>query len=274
MLTKNDLRVKYGDDIAFLFKGDEPFTEVDGHPGGVVIQKGNEGIICFECGKAFKRLGNHLKNHSMSGKQYKKKYGISSKTALCTREESNHISLNNSVREYKPNSVSMDYARSFSIAKCKQLRDEGKLKSTSLQRQNALDICPAQVVKHYKRAMVRFGTNTPSSRQLDKLRGGLSFQISKHFGSLSNFQKVHGFDVRKMHQSEAEEIELIEAIRDYVGAKKRLPFNMKYGSNDFRKSIDGFPFGIGMYWRRFGSYRRAWLSCGIKKEGKEWVTFE
>jgi len=43
-------------------------------------------VICLECGKEFKQLGNrHLKDHGMDAKEYRKKYGFSARQPLSAK---------------------------------------------------------------------------------------------------------------------------------------------------------------------------------------------
>jgi predicted transcriptional regulator len=47
------------------------------------IQKNQ--IICLECGMGFKMLTKHLKSHGITAKEYRKKYGFTSRQSLCAR---------------------------------------------------------------------------------------------------------------------------------------------------------------------------------------------
>ena len=43
-------------------------------------------IVCLECGKEFKQLGNrHLKEHGLDSKAYRKKYGFSARQPLSAK---------------------------------------------------------------------------------------------------------------------------------------------------------------------------------------------
>jgi len=48
------------------------------------IQKNK--IICMECGQEFKMLSpKHLRSHSLTGREYRKKYGFSLRQPLCAK---------------------------------------------------------------------------------------------------------------------------------------------------------------------------------------------
>ena len=42
-------------------------------------------VICLECGKEFKQLGKHLKEHGLDAKEYRKKYGFKARQPLAAK---------------------------------------------------------------------------------------------------------------------------------------------------------------------------------------------
>ena len=42
-------------------------------------------IVCLECGQAFKMLTKHLKSHNMTAREYRKKYGFTSRQCCAPR---------------------------------------------------------------------------------------------------------------------------------------------------------------------------------------------
>ena len=42
-------------------------------------------VICLECGKEFKQLGMHLKEHGLDAKEYRKKYGFKARQPLVAK---------------------------------------------------------------------------------------------------------------------------------------------------------------------------------------------
>lgn len=60
-------------------------------------------IVCLECGQSFKMLTKHLKSHSMSSKEYRKKYGFSSRQSLCAKALSDERSAASKERGIHPN---------------------------------------------------------------------------------------------------------------------------------------------------------------------------
>lgn len=65
------------------------------------IQKNR--IICLECGQSFKMLTKHLKSHGMTAREYRKKYGFSSRQSLCAKALSDERSAASKERGIHPN---------------------------------------------------------------------------------------------------------------------------------------------------------------------------
>ncbi|RKX63663.1 MAG: transcriptional regulator [Tenericutes bacterium] len=65
------------------------------------IQKNK--IVCLECGQSFKMLTKHLKSHGMNPKEYRKKYGFSSRQSLCAKSLSEERSQASKERGIHPN---------------------------------------------------------------------------------------------------------------------------------------------------------------------------
>jgi predicted transcriptional regulator len=65
------------------------------------IQKNK--IVCLECGQSFKMLTKHLKSHNMNAREYRKKYGFSSRQSLCAKALSDERSAASKERGIHPN---------------------------------------------------------------------------------------------------------------------------------------------------------------------------
>ena len=56
-------------------------------------------IVCLECGQEFKMLSpKHLKSHSLTSREYRKKYGFSARQPLCAKALSEKRSLSGKER--------------------------------------------------------------------------------------------------------------------------------------------------------------------------------
>ena len=60
-------------------------------------------IVCLECGQSFKMLTKHLKSHDMTAREYRKKYGFSSRQSLCAKALSDERSAASKERGIHPN---------------------------------------------------------------------------------------------------------------------------------------------------------------------------
>lgn len=60
-------------------------------------------IVCLECGQAFKMLTKHLKSHNMTARDYRKKYGFTSRQSLCAKALSDERSAASKERGIHPN---------------------------------------------------------------------------------------------------------------------------------------------------------------------------
>jgi predicted transcriptional regulator len=60
-------------------------------------------IVCLECGQAFKMLTKHLKSHNMTAREYRKKYGFTSRQSLCAKALSDERSTASKERGIHPN---------------------------------------------------------------------------------------------------------------------------------------------------------------------------
>ena len=94
--TLFDIQKKYGNDVFPPYKGVEPFMENKngiGYQGVVLYNQIEDKVQCNECVKWFKSVGSHVfMKHGMTSKQYKKKYGLLIKTAICSPTVSRKLS--------------------------------------------------------------------------------------------------------------------------------------------------------------------------------------
>ena len=85
----------------------------DAESGGVVVTESEEinstldpkksiqknKVVCLECGQEFKMLSpKHLASHSLTAKEYRKKYGFSARQPLCAKALSEKRSLSGKER--------------------------------------------------------------------------------------------------------------------------------------------------------------------------------
>jgi hypothetical protein len=266
MLTKQDLKIKYGDDIVFLFKGDEPFTEINNHPAGMLIERDGK-VMCYECGKWFKSLGRHISTHRMKLDEYKEKYGFNKNCGLCSKE----VSFNASERFTDMHKKGIIKPPTGELL-CKA-REKANLArigtKTTMQYKNQHDTCPEQLRKRMELLVSKFG-ETVTVKEARTFDYGLVTRAKEYEGGWNKFKESFGIKINEINKKTKDIADLIYDIRRFVISSNRLPW---YGKKQV--VLDGFPHIKGTYKNYFGSYRKAWLHCGLKRESRNfWLTVD
>lgn len=259
VLTNNDLYKKYGDDIVFLFKGDEPYVRQNGFAAGVLIEKNNK-VMCNECEEWFKSIGSHLKKrHSMTSAKYKEKYGFNRKAPLCSASHSRNLREKQLRVMSDPDSRKKAF-EALAQGHITQSKNGRKYSKKRMQGLNIRNACPEQMKQRFKLAQAVLGKKIPLN-QLRQYDSGLENYGVRHFGSWNKFKKSLGVEI-DTSSYKIEKAKLIYALRDYVKRYKSLPWNMttKNAENDF-------PYSMAPYITRWGSYTRAAFACGIATDG-------
>lgn len=259
-MTKQDLKNKYGE-ITFLFKdGDTPYTEIknpqgESVPAGQLIEKEGK-IQCYECGKWFKLLGgSHLKFvHNMEVKDYKEKYGFQKTSGLCSRELSQlHSRIST---ELKTGIKGMKYLKKFHY----NLGVGGR--GSSIQTKNKTNTCDAQREERLRLLVAKFGKKIKVS-EANSVDCGVLNWAQKKFGSWNKMKKHFSLETRKQHgDNRKKDADMIYDLREYIKKFGNLP----YGRLNHKFTIfNNFSHAPTSYVNHFGSLRKAWIHCGIKK---------
>lgn len=260
MLTKNDIKAKYGDDIMFIFKGCEPFTEMNNAPAGVLIERDGK-VVCFECGKWVNSIGTHCHAHNMTAREYKKKFGFNVSAGLCSKETSKRLSARPNV-----NRDSEHYKKTLGnfVKKNDPWNKGKKYKVGTIQRQNGTGnkggLCIEQVKQRLSLVAAKFG-NSFSETQARQVDWYLVEWAQKRFGSWNKMKDQLGYEKNHRH-GKKEQANLIFDLREYVEDNGNLPF-IRNGKNN-----DGFPHSYITYKNHFGSIKKAWEVVGIEKVRK------
>ena len=262
MLTK-EIENRLGKDITFLFKGNEPYTPIknpkgEDVPGGTLIEK-NGKVQCYECGKWFKSVGSHVKEHGMTVREYKEKYGYNFKAGLCSKETSGKYSKE-ALQRIKSGSLP-----TFSKG-CANGGPKGGTcrKIIQLQRQNKRNTCPAQYEERLKLLVAKFGPSF-TQKQCDEFDRGLGHWIYEKHGNLTKFKKKFKLTPNE-EKIKKDDADLIYDLRKYVEDMGRLPWKTR----ESMRRLDNFPHSIICYRNSWGATRKAWLHCGIRRVGKDW----
>lgn len=254
MLTTKDLKTQCGDNITFLFKGTEPFTETkNGKPAGVLIERDGK-IQCYECGKWFKTLGRHVKcTHKMTVWEYKEKYGFNKKAGLCSKKVSKAHS-DSAIKRGQ----GMIGAKNFK--KIERITNGNLGKKLSIQSKNKRFTCPAQYDSRLELLMMKGGEMTVL--QAKKMDCGAFRWGVKNYGSWNKTRKHFGLPVS---QNKKEKADLVYDLREYVKDYNESPWYF-WNTAGHRKheTKNGFLHSVNCYRRHFGSMVKARLHCGIK----------
>lgn len=262
MITNKDLQEKYGEDIVFLFKGDEPYVETHGKPAGVLIEKDNK-ILCNECGEWFSHLGYHLQAHDLNAEKYKEKYGFNRNAPLCSRETSNK--LRESALKVKNDPIKRaKMIDSLKRGRTKEVQEKRTGTKKRMQGLNIRNACPEQMKQRYTLIIIKYGKDV-SLNIIRKVDPGLDAYGCRHFGSWNEFKKSLGFEIDTSSKKK-EKSNLIYDLREYVNTNKSLPWD-----SYTHGSINGFPHSKTPYVANWGSLRKAMFACGVEC-GSEFVS--
>lgn len=267
MLTTKDIKTKYGDNITFLFKGQEPFTGVENpkgeeKPAGVLIEREGK-VQCYECGGWFKDLGHHVKIHKISPQEYKEKYGFNKTAGICCKELSktrSDISIDTQMNLGKKYHKNLEFGRKFHS------------KNETMQMKNGKNTCPEQMKNRLKLLMIKHGEKL-SAKEAKKYDYGVVNWAFKN-GGWNKAKEENGFVYNKWTGKEKNEADLIYDLREYVKENHYLPFyTYKYDGHTSGDKRDSFSHSITSYKAHFGSRIKAWLHCGIVKTDK-WLELD
>lgn len=252
MMTVEDIKRQYGSDSMLLFKGTEPFTEVEtGIPQGVVISNGEGRICCYICGDFFERLNTHLRTHELSSREYKVRFGLNLDTALCSREHSRKMA--EAGKKSWENDIEGHREKAMMMGRRKIGRPRGVKKS--MQEKNRMNTCDEQIKRRMELLVARFGPEV-SLRQARESDSGLAMFAFRHFNGWSAFRQSFGL-VANTSSEKKEYADLIYALREHASKYGKVPW--KRG-----RRLENFPFSEMPYTRVFGSRKRAYFECGLE----------
>jgi hypothetical protein len=254
--TKEELKTLLGEDITFVFKGTEPFTTVEHskHPLGVLIEK-NGKVLCFECDKWFKSIGLHAHTHGMTANQYKEKYGFDQASGLCSVAISRAHSLRATAN------LKNGAYHGFQAGNSLGNRPSSPIKH-SMQARNRRGICPEQIKYRLQLLAAKVGMS-PSVSDANKHDRGLYPATVHHYGGWNEAKRALGLETYTGGTSckttcTKNIADLIYDLRAYIDEYHTLPWIANQRQNNF-------PHSMTVYMGHWGSVRKAWQHCGIKK---------
>lgn len=265
MLKNEDLWNRYGTDIVFLFKGDEPYVETLGHPMGVLIERDNK-VLCNECENWFESLGGHLKTHNLTAPEYKKRYGFNKHAPLCSTvfsKKARQASIN--ARKRNPELLEKyktGLEKTHIIHRKKRELNQDPRKGTHkrMQALNARNSCPEQIRQRYRLLQAKYGKDV-GLNTIRTVDSGVESWAVRHYGSWNNFKEALGEPI-DTSSYRANIADLIYTLREYVAKYKELPWNV------YTKACKhDFPYSHTPYKTQWDNMKRALLACGIIETG-------
>lgn len=254
MKTKEDLYTKYGQNIVFLFKSEEPYYEENGIALGVLLEKDDK-VLCNICDGWFPALAPHLKIHDTNVKEYKENFGFNRATALCSRKTSQKLRDAWAAAPNRRTHAKRQAKRLVANRKPTQGNFGG---GTRMQNKNYYNTCPEQLKQRWLMIASKYGENV-GLRTIRKIDPGLETRVRKDYGTWNNFRETLGLEVSTFRLNAANRIkaDLIYSMREYVQKYGELPFENNY-----------FRHGRAEYLEAWGSMRRALLACGVWRPTK------
>ena len=261
MLTNDQLFEKYGKDIVFLFKGDEPYVEALGSPMGVLIERDDK-VLCNICEGWFPRLGYHLHSvHKMNASEYKEMFGFNDTAPLCSRKESERKRQLTLEAFNKNPTISQKIAIGRKKAH-ETIRQPGYRKQQPRKRMQGLNIrnaCPEQMKQRYRMVQAKYGADV-SLNIIRVVDSGLDSWACRHYGSWNAFKEALGEPTDTSSYPKDKAV-LICDLREYVAQHGKLPWNVHT-----HQAQNGFPHSEAPYITKWGKMSMALLACGITSE--------
>lgn len=249
MLTDEQVKSLYGQNIVYLFKGSAPFTtgENPKAPLGMLIANAEGKVACYECNGFFHNLAGHVVCHDMSSETYKKKYGFAKNTAICSKEFSRQRSLSTLAAIEAGTVIRPSYA----LASRRAPRSEKSMKA-----KNEADTCPEQYKERFRLLAARYGDGftVDQAREADYT---CLDAMNTMYGSFNKAKEALGLTVNTTFVKKGD-ADLIYALREYVKRDGQIPWMGK-------KKAPGFAYWSSTYGKHFGSMSKAYKISGVRR---------
>lgn len=235
----------------FRWEEKEPFI-VSGKSvhGALEYDRETETVKCHVCGKFLGRLSSHIKEHGLTGRQYKINHALQQKTALLSP-----------VVRTKLATTRTRIPRATSLAALERGRIKSYVADKSPQggeRKNRNGTCAAQTLAAIK-SKAMFG-KCPTAAQV-----GIRYVAAavEHFGSWTNACRIAGFTPNVIGASlkptlKIDRATMIETLRDFYVLNGRVPL-----ARDCNSSARLFTHRT--YKREFGGWSEALGQAGLSR---------
>jgi len=257
IITQEEIEAKEGETILFKERDINYTADNKNNPLGILITRKSDGKVkCNECGKYFEFLSSHLRKHYMTTRKYKRKYSMNITTALCSKASSQQRA---NVMKLRIKNGFIPFNGKKPDLKKGQARQGINF---SMEYKNKRKVCPAQMEQRMKLFLLQYGQMITmiEATTIDK---SLVNWGRKTYGTWAETKKAH---ISKTNLKDKHLATLIFSLREYIRKWETLPW-------DINNKLNGFSFDMSMYESEFGSQRKAWVICGIKKQGEKWIVY-
>lgn len=223
-----------------------------GYYGTLATTADKELLQCHICGKLYGGLNSHVRYHKITVPDYKKRFGLSERTALVA--DSTRVKFQKNVFLSKGSKIPAHLEAYNKAGQPNARRGAGTGHKMSLEQRNKRGVCPDQVLEKIKELEIKLG-RTPSH---DEFRNEYNYRyvgsIKYQFGSWSN--AIHSLGKQTMGElRHPDKTKLIEDLLNFQKTNGRIPM-----TSDFNR---GLLRDRGVYIRQFGSLNNARIEAGM-----------
>jgi hypothetical protein len=230
-------------------------TKGFGYYGTLAMTEDKKYVQCHVCGKLFASLSGHIRQHNLTGKEYKEHFQLMTSTALVS-EEVREIRIKNSLKL----STKTGYTElPIHLAEYNRKVQSGEIKhkgsnSWKLERRNKEGICPDQVLEKIKDLEEILG-RTPTLEE---------FRSHYHNRYIKAIQYQHGSYLKAVAKAglrsayslrHPDKESLVSELRAFYERYGRVPM-----TSDFKREMLR---DRGVYIRAFGSLNNARVEAGL-----------
>lgn len=217
--------------------------------GGVEVHAQTGKVKCHECGDWFDDVGQHLRSHSISARDYKIKHSLRQMTGLCSDRRSSILAVSAS----KAPRFQMEHFALMNKQKNRLsgLKAHGQSLASVYESRNVTGLCHAQVISRLLSIAAELGS-TPSCSELRSR--GLHFKSVLAFFNVKSIAEVMRLAGLSPRDGQQRKTFLIESLRNFYVARGRLPLVREFGSEMPR---------YHRFLSSFGSIREAYEAAGL-----------
>lgn len=210
-----------------LYNYKEPFMKFEGGHGfeGVLLMDGEKDKIqCHFCGEWFESLAPHLKKeYNMTVHEYKKRVGLSPRTALISEKFRQKLIENGQALAKRMKNLKFRPKR---VAEKTKIKIRETLKEWRREQQNSYGTCPEQLISQLRQKYEELG-RTPTQDEFSRyqiLGKTIGFKRACELAGIPYRPSYIGLDGKPVgYKARIQADSIIILIRDFLNKEGRLP---------------------------------------------------